>query len=145
MIAYFDTSAVVPILVEEPTTPTSRRIWRDADRLVSTRLTYVEVTAALAMAERQGRVSVGEHDQVWTNFLELWTVVDVVEVSEGITTSAASLARPHALRGYSAVHCATALAVYDVELVAASGDRQLLDAWCEHGLAVVDTASDTAG
>lgn len=141
MIAYLDTSAVVPILVEEPTTTTCRRIWLDADRLVTTRLTYVEVGAALAMAERRQRVTAREHDRAWTNFLELWTAIDVVDVSEEITTSAATLTRPYSLRGYDAVHCATAIAVNDQELVAAAGDRQLLDAWREQGLAVFDTVS----
>jgi len=141
LIAYLDTSAVVPILVEEPTTTTCRRIWLDADRLVTTRLTYVEVAAALAMAGRRGRVTAREHDHAWTNFLELWTAIDVVDVNAEIITSAATLARPYSLRGYDAVHCATAIAVNDVEMVAAAGDRQMLDAWREQGLAVVDTAS----
>ena len=45
------------------------------------------------------------------------------------------------LRGYVAVHCASAEAVNDADLVAAAGDRQLLDAWQQMGIATVDVNS----
>jgi predicted nucleic acid-binding protein len=39
VIAYFDTSAIVPLIIEEATSPTCRRLWNDATRVASSRLT----------------------------------------------------------------------------------------------------------
>lgn len=130
----------MPILIDEPSTDICRRLWCDADRLVSSRLTHVEVAAALAMAERAQRVATAEHDRAWANFMGLWADLDVVEVTDEITAAAAPLARSHRLRGYDAVHCATAIALDAPDLAAATGDRQLLDAWHQCRLAIVSTA-----
>ena len=139
MIVYLDTSAVVPILIAEPTTAACRRIWDDSDRRISSRLTYVEVAAALAMAERKGRISAVEYDEAWSNLVAIWPDVDVVDVTAEFAASAAGFARTLALRGYDAVHCASAAEVNSPELLAAAGDTRLLTAWQEIGIAVLDT------
>lgn len=139
MIIYVDTSAVVPILIAERSTDVCRRVWDDADRRVSSRLTYVETAAALAMAERRGRVSAAQHDDAWANFVEIWPDVDVVELTEGLTTAAAGYTRSLGLRGYDAVHCAAAAELDDPDLVAVAGDTQLLAAWRSLGVAVIET------
>jgi len=46
VIAYFDTSAVVPLLVDEPGSSTAATLWDRADRVVSVRLVYAEARAA---------------------------------------------------------------------------------------------------
>jgi hypothetical protein len=43
VIAYFDTSAIVPLLVHEPTTDHCARLWNEATRIVCARLVYPEV------------------------------------------------------------------------------------------------------
>jgi predicted nucleic acid-binding protein len=53
-------------------------------------------------------------------------------------SEAAKLAVRHGLRGYDATHCAAAIEVNDVELVAASGDQRLIAAWRDEGLAIRD-------
>ncbi len=139
MIVYLDTSAVVPILIAEPSTEVCRRIWDDADRRLSSRLTYVEAAAALAMAERQGRISAEEYDDAWSNFVEIWPDVDVVDLTAELAATAAGLARTQTLRGYDAVHCASAVELNDPDLVAAAGDERLLAAWRSLSVAVLDT------
>jgi predicted nucleic acid-binding protein len=140
LIVYVDTSAVVPILIAEPTTALCRRIWDDADRRISSRLTFVEVAAALAMAERQRRVSADEYDEAWSNFAAIWPDIDVVDLTADLAATAAGLARALALRGYDAVHCASAAQLNDSDLVAAAGDARLLAAWRSLGVAVLDTS-----
>lgn len=139
MIVYLDTAAIVPVVIEEPTTAVCRRIWDDADRRVSSRLAYVEVAAALAMAERRERLSAAEYDTAWTTFTEIWPDVDVIDVTSLVLSSAGAFARSLALRGYDAVHCASAAAVSDPDLVSVSGDSGLLGAWRRLGMAVLDT------
>jgi predicted nucleic acid-binding protein len=138
LIAYLDTSAVVPILIKEPSTASCRQVWDDSERRVSSRLTFIEVAAALAMAGRQGRISAAEHEVAWTNFEEIWRDVDVLDVTAELASGAADCSRTLALRGYDAVHCASAVAITDPDLVAVAGDARLLGAWKTLGLAVLD-------
>ena len=42
MIAYFDTSAVVPLLVEEPGTEISLRVFLQAESVATVRMTFAE-------------------------------------------------------------------------------------------------------
>ena len=63
MIAHFETSAVVPLVVEEPSLPACERLWNDATRAVSVRLLYAEARAALTMARRLGRLTQGRLDR----------------------------------------------------------------------------------
>lgn len=141
MILYLDTSALVPLLIEEPWSARCGELWDDADRVTSTRLAYVEAVAALAQAARLGRLSapgVGNGREVLD---VLWDAVDVIEMDRELMLSAADLAIIHGLRGYDATHCAAAIAVNDDRLVAASGDRRLLAAWRTEGVATWDASA----
>lgn len=141
MIVYLDTSAVVPLLVQEPSTQICRRLWGEADERVTSRLTFVETAAALAAARRLGRLSQPEHYESWSIFVQIWPEFDVVEVDRDLSESAARMSSSLSLRGYDAVHCASAVAVDDETTIAASGDGRLLAAWRALELAVVDTSA----
>jgi predicted nucleic acid-binding protein len=139
VILYVDTSALVPLLVDEPTSDECGELWDGADSVTSTRLAYIEAVAALAQAERMGRITADEVRGGRSVLDDLWSVVDVIELDQALMTYAADLASNHALRGYDATHCAAAIAANDAELVAASGDTRLLAAWRAEGVAVRDT------
>ncbi len=138
MIVYFDTSAVVPLLVTEPGSAACRRLWDDADAVATTRLLYVEAAAALAQALRVERLSRPQHRSAMRILDRLWAEFDLVEVDEGLVGRAARVALDCALRGYDAVHCASAEQVAAADLVVASGDRKLLEACAGLGLATAD-------
>ncbi|MDR2254154.1 MAG: type II toxin-antitoxin system VapC family toxin [Bifidobacteriaceae bacterium] len=139
MIVYFDTSAIVPIVVAEPSSEICRRLWEHADQRVSCGLAYVEVGAALAAAERQGRLATRQRADAWLSFEAIWPDVHVVELTAGLASRAVRFAQSLALRAYDAVHCAAALAVQAPDVVAASGDARLLDAWRALGVATAAT------
>jgi predicted nucleic acid-binding protein len=139
VIGYLDTSAFVPLLIDEPTSEACRRFWDDADVIVSSRLLYVETAAALAQAERMGRLTEGEHFQVLPRLDQMWSEMDVIEVDEQVVNRAADLAHRLVMRGYDAAHAASAEQLDDDDVVAASGDQQLLTAWMELGMATYDT------
>jgi predicted nucleic acid-binding protein len=142
VIGYLDTSAFVPLLVVELSTPLCRRFWDDADAVVSCRLLYVEAAAALAQAVRIGRLTGEERRSAATLLDELWDEFEVVEVDEFLVREAADLAQCYALRGYDAVHCASAQQLDDDDVVVAAGDRRLLTAWTALGMSTLDTSQD---
>ena len=139
MIIYVDTSALVPLLINEPTSEACGELWDSADSITVTRLAYIEAVAALAMAQGMGRISMEEATDGRSVLDDLWPVVDVIELDRELMFEAARLAVVHGLRGYEATHCAAAVAVNDAEFVAASGDARLLTAWRAEGVAVRDT------
>ena len=141
MIGYLDTSAFVPLIVAETSSESCRRFWDDADAVATSRLLYVETAAALAQARRQNRLDEVQHRRSLGLMERLWSQVDVLEVDEVVARRAGVLAHELTLRGYDAVHCASAERLDDVTLVAASGDRRLLSAWNTLGLATYDTTA----
>jgi uncharacterized protein len=139
LIVYLDTSAIVPLLIDEPSSDLCRRVWEAADAVFCCRLGYVEAAAALARAVRLGRVAAAQHAGALDRLDQAWARLSVLSIDEGLVREAAALTTRHALRGYDAVHCAAALRLTDLAPTAVSGDEDLLAAWRSEGLPVVDT------
>ena len=135
MIAYFDTSAVLPLIIEEPASEPAGRLWDDASRVVSVRLLYPEARAALAQARRTGRLTSRQLRSAVAELEALDQQLDHVEVTAVLATRAGELAETHALRGYDAVHLAAAEAIADADVVMVAGDRALSAAAGALGLA----------
>jgi predicted nucleic acid-binding protein len=138
LIAYFDTSAFVPLLIAEPSSDSCRRIWDDADAVATSRLLFVEAAAALAQARRMDRLNNDGHTMALRLLERLWVEFDIVEADDIVISSAARLADTCGLRGYDAVHCASADQLQDPDLVVACGDRRLLQACRDIGMATAD-------
>ena len=136
MIAYFDTSAIVPLLIDEIGTQTAGDIWDRADRLVSVRLSHVETRAALAQAARIGRISSTHLRSSVRDLEDLFDQIDMVEVDDDLIREAGDRAEDQGLRAYDAVHLAAALRVHDLDLIVVTGDRALLAAAEALGMSV---------
>lgn len=136
MIAYIDTSAVVPLLIAEPGSARAATLWDGADRVVSVRLIYPEMRAALAQAERLGRLTARQLRDAVTEFDSLFEEIDLIEVDDALARRAGELAEVRQLRGYDAVHLAAADRVHDPNVVVIAGDRALLDAATAEGMTV---------
>lgn len=89
-----------------------------APAIVTSRLTFVEVSAALASSARQGRLA--DPAAAGVRFRADWASYVVVEMDPVLAQSAADLAAQHALRAYDAVQLASAL-------VAAAGNPSAVD------------------
>jgi uncharacterized protein len=136
VIGYFDTSALVPLMIDEESTGLCTRLWDESSRVVSVRLLYPEARAALAKAQRMGHLT---SDQLVKAVAELDSIVaqiDHVELTAELAATAGGLAQDHGLRGYDAVHLAAALAVADDDLVLVTGDAELATAATSEGLSV---------
>jgi len=135
VIAYFDTSAVVPLLVAEAGSARAAILWDEADRAVSIRLVYPEGRAALAQARRLGRLTVRQLRAAVLELEARYQELDLVELDDVLARRAGHLAELHGLRGYDAVHLAAADRIRDPDLVVVAGDRPLLTAAAAAGIA----------
>jgi predicted nucleic acid-binding protein len=141
VIAYFDTSAVLPLVVDEPSSGLCNRVWSEATRVVSVRLLYPEARAALAKAERMGRLSRAQLTAAVAELDTLVDEVDVIEVTAELAHAAGELAQAHGLRGYDAVHLAAARSIADDDLVIVTGDDELAVAAQALGITVAMTTA----
>jgi uncharacterized protein len=139
MLCYFDTSAFVPLLIEEPTSAACRRLWDDAEDVMTSQLLYVEAAAALAQAVRTRRITAAREASALLELDRFWRDLHVLEPTTELIGRAAALTSSHCLRAYDAIHCATAEQVADQDLVFASGDRQQLKAGRSLGFSTADT------
>jgi predicted nucleic acid-binding protein len=136
VIAYFDTSAVVPLLIAERGSEMAGRFWDLADRVVSVRLVYPETRAALAHAARLDRLGARTLRRAVSELDARVEEMDVVEIDDVVARLAGEKAEERGLRGYDAVHLAAALRVHDPDVVMIAGDRALLAAATSEGIAV---------
>jgi predicted nucleic acid-binding protein len=127
--AYFDASGLVKLLATEPGSDLAMAVWDSADIAVTSRITYVEARAALAAAQRQGRLSADNAAEAGRGLESRFRVMQVVEVTEEVAQSAGDLAGALALRGYDAVHLASSLTLAD-DTVMVTWDRDL--AWAAY-------------
>lgn len=140
MNAYFDTSAIVPLLVAEAGTARARRLWDEADRVLSARLVYPEGRASLAQARRVARLTAAQLRAAVRAFDDHCEQLDLVELDETLARQAGDLAEAHGLRGYDADHLAAADRVNVADLVFVAGDRTLLRAATSIGLTIATTS-----
>ena len=142
MIAYFDTSALIPLLVDEPGSERAARLWDVADHVVAVRLIYAEARAALAQATRLGRLAAADLASTIDALEGLYANLDLLEVDEHLVRRAGELAQHYALRGYDAVHLAAAERLRDDATVVVAGDHDLCTAAGTLGMAVADTSAE---
>jgi uncharacterized protein len=124
-IVYFDSSALVKLLVDEAGSDTAAALWDGCDAAVSSRLAYPEVRAALAAARRAHRLGAAQQEQAEAMWEDYWAAMRVVELTEAITVRAGQLAAKHVLGGADAVHLASVLAVGAAGTVFAVWDQRL--------------------
>jgi hypothetical protein len=140
VIAYFDTSAILPLIIDEPSSSICVRLWNDADRSVSVRLLYPEARAALAKARRMDRITSAQLTAAIDELEAIITEIDHIEVTAELAHTAGELAQRFELRGYDAVHLAAASAAAHTELVLATGDTDLAEASRSVGISVALTS-----
>lgn len=134
LIFYFDTSALVKLVVVEDGSELAGELWGGAYPTASSILAYPEGRAALAAAQRLGRLGEEEHREALTAFGEVYAELVTVSVDQGLAVRAGELAEDLELRGYDAVHLATALELGDEEIVLVTWDRDLARAGQRVGL-----------
>ena len=135
-IVYFDSSALVKLVLDEVGSDIVAALWNACDVAVSSRLAYPEVCAALAAAGRNHDLTASEVAAAVSDWEQFWESLRPVELSADVERAAGSLATTHRLRGADAVHLASALALGSGDLTVAVWDKRLHAGATAAGLAV---------
>lgn len=110
-------------------------IWDAPHPAASSILAYPEGRAALASARRAGRLSPSAHREALADFEMVWAELSVIGIDTRVAVHAGELAERLELRGYDAVHLASAL-ILGRQTTVVTWDLELSRAAEEEGLAV---------
>ena len=137
MIVYLDASALVKRYVAEPGSAQVEALIGEARAIGTAVVSRAEVAAALAKAARVGLVTREAAKKAFEAFNADWEHLIRLQLGEPLAARAASLAWDHGLRGYDAVHLATALLWREMlgeSVTVATYDRELWRASQASGL-----------
>jgi uncharacterized protein len=145
-VRFWDTSAVVPLLLEESATATARALYEEDPVLVVWWSTAVECASAIARLEREGALDVATANAALAQLEALAERWHEVQPVEGLRPVAQRLLRLHALRAADALQLAAAWQVAEhqpasVEVVVF--DRRLGEAASREGFRVVTRPAPT--
>jgi len=108
VIVYCDTSALVKLYIAEPHSELVRASVARADAVAASRIAWAEFHAATARRAREIPVDSDAMDQVRDLLADDWTRYLVMEATQTIVERAGHFADAFALRGYDALHLASA-------------------------------------
>ena len=138
MNLYLDTSALVKLYVDEPGSTEVADLLARATVVATSRVAYPEARAALARRAREGALARTALRRVISNLDRDFPSYVVIELLEPLARRAGMLAEQRALRGFDAIHLASAIefgvlaggplvfVAYDQRLAAAAAAEGLL-------------------
>lgn len=109
MNLYLDTSSLVKLYIAEEGSPLARTAVTGARLVATSAVAYVEARAAFARRRREHVLSSATHRRLVRALDTDWGRYLRIEASGALIHEAASLAERHCLRGYDAIHLASAL------------------------------------
>jgi predicted nucleic acid-binding protein len=142
VIAYFDTSALLKLVIAERDGDQAILLWQEASHVVASRLAWAEAAAALAAARRGRRVSDEGYQTAAEGLRSCFERCTMVSIADSLVDRAADLATGYDLRAADAIHLATALAVMEADSLFVTWDRRLRLAAVQAGLVTSPADSD---
>jgi uncharacterized protein len=138
---YFDTSALIKHLVEEAGSERVETLIMAEPWLATSKVAYAEVHATLARKLREGALTSVAYQTIAHSFDSDWRVYLRIDLVDTLLALTRELVLRHPLRGFDAIHLASALRLRErtgeaVQFVAS--DERLLIAAKNEGLATID-------
>lgn len=140
MILYLDTSALVKLYVNEAGSRQVKKLAAESAALATSVVAYSETRAAFARLVREGVSVEKRHRERLKQFNIDWEAYLRVELGHALARVAGEIAEAYALRGFDAIHLASALWLNDTaggRLRFAAFDTRLREAAERAGLPVV--------
>jgi predicted nucleic acid-binding protein len=123
---YWDTSAILPLLVDEPSRERVLDLYQDDPQIVAWWATSVEIASAVSRRERENSITAEDADAALGAVRRLAAAWHEVVPSDAVRRTAERLLRVHALRAADSLQLAAAL-------IAANHDPTTLDMVCFDG------------
>jgi predicted nucleic acid-binding protein len=144
-VIYFDTSALIKRFVNEKGSPFVQSLVKRDGILATATVAYAEIFAGLTRKHREGNMSRPQYNLTCRQFESDWRAYLRVELQEHILLLARDLIQRHPLRGFDAVHLASAVSLQSAlseEITFAAADERLLRAAEQENLSAlhVETA-----
>jgi len=121
-------------VITEEGSELASELWSTPHPAISSILSYPEGRAALAAARRGARLTAAAHAHALESFEALQEELSLIGIDVALAREAGELAEKSALRGYDAVHLASALSAGAITLV--SWDEDLRRAAALNGCAL---------
>lgn len=123
-------------MVGEDGSAVAAELWSTGHPVASSILSYPEGRSALAAARRKGRLTSSAHGRALADFEDTHRELLLVGIDHALARRAGELAEDFDLRGYDAVHLASALALDVDGITVVTWDRHLNRAAAHAGCAV---------
>ncbi|MBI3998026.1 MAG: type II toxin-antitoxin system VapC family toxin [Armatimonadetes bacterium] len=143
---YLDTSALIKRFVAERGSPLVSAIVTRGGPIATAKIAYAEVYAGLTRKRRDGGLSEGRYLTVCRQFERDWKAYVRVDLWDEILLLARDLIRRHPLRGFDAIHLASALSLRSAlgeDITFAAADERLVRAAEAEGLGVLNVERAT--
>ncbi len=140
---YFDSSALVKRFLLEKGSPLVLRLWRQSQVATAT-VTYAEIHAVLARKRRERHLAESDYGLASLQFDKDWTGYVHVHLVPDVLRRARDLVRRQPLRGFDAIHLASALTLKTTageNLIFLAADQVLVEAARAEGLEAVAVES----
>lgn len=109
MIVYLDTSSLVKLYIEEDQSSEVEILVKSSEVAATSLVAYAEARAAFARRFREKAFAEDAYKSLKNSFDNDWVCYLALSVTEKIIRLAGNLAEKHALRGFDAIHLASAL------------------------------------
>jgi uncharacterized protein len=130
-VIYLDTSALIKRFVNEKGSPLVQSIVEGREAIATAKIAYAEIFAGLARKLRGNDLSKAQYAVACRQFESDWQAYLRIALEDAILLSARDLIQRHPLRGFDAVHLASALRLKTAlggEITFAAADGRLLKA-----------------
>jgi predicted nucleic acid-binding protein len=137
MILYLDTSALLKKYFKESGSSEVISEWKKADAIATSMVAYAETMAAVFRKRGETQISSSLFKKMLRDFRKDWESFFLVEVTSALNEKIDKLVETHVLRGFDAVHLASALTIHQTnpeDFIFACYDQKLLQAAQSHGL-----------
>lgn len=111
MILYLETSDLVKLYAEEPDSKVISDRVQAADIVATSILSYAEARAALSRKFREKGMDEKAHERVKKELDLDWEHYFVLNLTNDLVKSAGGLSEKHSLRGFDALHLASAMEI----------------------------------
>jgi predicted nucleic acid-binding protein len=138
---YLDSSAIIKRFAKEKGSELVRRIIEEEGPIATAKIAYAEIHSGLAREKRERILTPAQYDRICRQFELDWLAYVRLELTDEVLLIARELIRRYPLRGFDAIHLASALILQTnlgEPITFAGADERQLQAAAQEKLAALN-------